>query len=65
MNIYVSFNFGISQMFLEIQSFNPFGKFYLWALMIAVNVSVAICQSAIRQFPQFGNNFGGIARESV
>ena len=34
----------MSQIFLVIQSLNPFEKFCLWALMIAINVSVAICQ---------------------
>ena len=41
------FNFGMSEVFLVIQSLNPFEKFCLWDLMIAINVSVAICQLPI------------------
>ena len=54
MNKHLFFNFGISEIFLVIQSLNPFEKFCLWALMIAINVSVAICQLSIRQFCSFG-----------
>ena len=50
-------NFGISHIFLKIQSLTPFEKFCLWALIIAINVSVAICQLAIRQFSLFGKKF--------
>ena len=38
----------MSHIFLVIQSLNPFEKFCLWALMIAINVSVAIWQLPIR-----------------
>ena len=36
-------------MLLGIQSLNPSIKVCLWALMISPNVSVTICQLAIRQ----------------
>ena len=44
----------MSQMKLVIQSLNPFEKICPWALMIAVNVSVAICQLPICQFCSLG-----------
>ena len=50
MNIYFFIHYGMSHVFLRIQSFHPFEKFYLWPLIIAINVSVAIWQLAIRQF---------------
>ena len=43
------FYFGMSQIFLVIQSLHPFETFCLWAVMIAIYVSVAICQLPIRQ----------------
>ena len=44
------FNFGMSQIFLVKQSLHPFEKFCIWALISAINVSVAACQLPIRQF---------------
>ena len=41
------FNVGMPQIFLVIESVHPFEKFCLWALMIAINVSVAIANSSI------------------
>ena len=38
------FNFGLSQIFRVIKSLHPFGKFCLWAFMIAIDVSVVIWQ---------------------
>ena len=35
------------------QSWTPCGKFCLWALVIAIDVSIAICQSATREFSAF------------
>ena len=34
----------MSQIFLLTQSLNPFVEFCLWALMIEINVSFAVCQ---------------------
>ena len=51
---YLFFNFDRSQIFLVKQFLHPFEKYCLWALMIAINVSVAICQLPIRQFCLFG-----------
>ena len=48
------FDFGMSQMLPVKQSLHPFKKFCLRVLMIAINVSVAICQLPIRQFCSFG-----------
>ena len=45
----------MSQIILAIQYPNPFEK-SLRALMIAMYVSVAICQIAIRQFSSFGKS---------
>ena len=44
----------MSQIFLVIQSLNPFENVCLCALMTAINVSVAICQLQICQFRSFG-----------
>ena len=44
----------MSQLFVVIQSLTLFEKFCLCALMIAINVSVVICQFSIRQFCSFG-----------
>ena len=44
----------MSHILLLIQSLNPFLKFCLWALIIEINVSVAICQLPIREFSLFG-----------
>ena len=43
-NKHLFFNFGMSQIFLVIQSSTPYEKFCLWALMIAIDVSITICQ---------------------
>ena len=53
-NIYVFCNFGISHVFLVIHSLTPYGTFCLLALMIAINVSVAMCQLPVHQFSSFG-----------
>ena len=44
----------MSQIFLAIQPLHPLENFCHWALMIAINVSVAICQLPISQFCSFG-----------
>ena len=49
-----TFNFSVSQIFLVLQSLIPCGKFCLWTLMIAINMSVAICQLATCEFSAFG-----------
>ena len=48
--MYLLLNFSMSRIFLEIQLLNRCRKFCLWALMIAINVSVVICQLPIYQF---------------
>ena len=48
------------QIFLAIQSLNPFEKFCIRALMIAINVSEAKCQMAIRQLSSFGKKSTGL-----
>ena len=54
----------MSQIFLLIQSLNPYGKVCLWALMIAIDVSAAICQLPIRKLYSFGKmtNVASIGR---
>ena len=44
----------MSEIFLVTESLHLFEKFCICALMIAINVSVAICQLPIRQFCSFG-----------
>ena len=44
MNEHLFINFGLPQIFPMIQSLHTFEKFCLWALMIAIYVSTAICQ---------------------
>ena len=41
------------EIFPVIQSLHPFEKLGLWALMIAINVAVAVCQLPLRQFCSF------------
>ena len=42
-------------LYAEINSVStPHGKFCLWALTVAINVSVAICQLATCKFSSFG-----------
>ena len=40
--MYLFLKFSMSQVFLVVQYLNPFGKLCPWALMIAINMSVAI-----------------------
>ena len=42
------------EIFPVIQSLHPFEKLGIWALMIAINVAVAVCQLPLRQFCSFG-----------
>ena len=44
----------MSHIFLVIQSLHPFEKLCLRALMITINVSVAVCQLPLRQFCSVG-----------
>ena len=41
-------------MFIVIESLNPCGKFCLWALAVAITVSVAICQLVTCKILLFG-----------
>ena len=53
----------MSQILRGIQPSNTFEKFWFWALMVAINVSVAICQFPIHQFRLLGKRSIGSVNE--
>ena len=51
--MHVLLNFSMSNVILVMQSLNHCEKFCLWALIIVINMSVAICQLPTCQFSAF------------